>query len=240
MRKSTKLAVLSVVSMTTVLIPLSTALADTKWMHSEHHIEKQINDMRKNMNKQIEDMRKGMDSHFPSYSSKSHSTFERHQSSHTQPHHRVDHKRREYNRHHVERNTYHYVERKKTTHHHIHNHPVTRDNSGDAVTAGIIGLAAGAILGNVLKKPEQPQIVYQSVPQSQVVYQQVPQILYQPVPQEQVIYEVQPAATYQPLQQPWTHSWLQYCKKKYRSFNPKTGTFRGYDGLEHFCYAPLN
>ncbi|WP_375609907.1 BA14K family protein, partial [Bartonella sp. AC53GZZY] len=25
-----------------------------------------------------------------------------------------------------------------------------------------------------------------------------------------------------------------------RSFNPKTGTFRGSDGLNHVCYAPIN
>ncbi|EJF83981.1 hypothetical protein MCU_00649 [Bartonella elizabethae Re6043vi] len=226
MKKSSKLAVLSVVSMATVFVPLSTALADMKWMHSESHIDQQINDMRRNMDKQMEDMRKGMHSYFPS--------------SHTHPHHHVDHKRREHNRHHVERKTYRYVERKKTTHRHIHEHYVTRDNSGDALAAGILGLAAGAILGNVLKKPEQPQIIYQPVPQRQVVYQEVPQVVYQKVPETQIIYESQSTATYQPLQQPWTRGWLQYCKKKYRSFNPQTGTFRGYDGQNHFCYAPLN
>lgn len=240
MKKSSKLAVLSVVSMTTVFVPLSTALADMKWMHSENHIDQQINAMRRSMDNQMEDMRKGMHSYFPSYHSNSHSTFEKYHSSHTHPYHHGDHKRREHNRHHVERKTYRYVERKKTTHHHIYEHHVTRDNSGDALAAGILGLAAGAILGNVLKKPEQPQIIYQPMPQRQVVYQEVPQEVYQQVPETQIIYESQSTATYQPLQQPWTRGWLQYCKKKYRSFNPKTGTFRGYDGQDHFCYAPLN
>lgn len=240
MKKSTKLAVLSAVSAATILVPIGTALANSQWMNSEHPIEKQINDMRNGMNKQIEDMRKGMNAHFPSYSSNSRSTVERHHSSHSHPHRHVDHKRREHHRHHVERKTYHYVERKKTTHHHIHQHHVTRNNSGDALAAGILGLAAGAVLGNVLKKTEQPQIIYQPMPQRQVVYQEVPQVVYQQVPQTQIIYESQSTATYQPLQQPWTRGWLQYCKKKYRSFNPQTGTFRGYDGQDHFCYAPLN
>ncbi|PIT69987.1 BA14K family protein [Bartonella tribocorum] len=240
MRKPSKLAVLSAVSVTTVLMPLSIALADMKWMHSENHIEKQINDMRKSMDKQMKDMRNGMNSYVPSYHSNNRSAFERHYSSHTYPHHHVDHKRREHNRHHVEHKTYHYTERKKITHHHIHEHHVTRDNSGDALAAGILGLAAGAILGNVLKKPEQPQIIYQPVPQGQVVYQEVPQVVYQEVPQTQIIYESQSITTYQPFHQPWTRGWLQYCKKKYRSFNPRTGTFRGYDGQDHFCYAPLN
>ncbi|ENR10356.1 hypothetical protein C068_01349 [Brucella sp. UK38/05] len=31
--------------------------------------------------------------------------------------------------------------------------------------------------------------------------------------------------------------WYQYCSGRYRSFNPKTGTYRGYDGRDHFCTA---
>jgi hypothetical protein len=30
-------------------------------------------------------------------------------------------------------------------------------------------------------------------------------------------------------------SWLAYCSAKYRSFDPTTGTFLGYDGLRHPC-----
>lgn len=37
--------------------------------------------------------------------------------------------------------------------------------------------------------------------------------------------------------EPWTQKWQNYCSNKYRSFNPNTGTFRGYDGLNHFCVA---
>lgn len=35
--------------------------------------------------------------------------------------------------------------------------------------------------------------------------------------------------------EPWSRAWLDACKSRYRSFNPETGTFRGYDGLDHFC-----
>ena len=35
--------------------------------------------------------------------------------------------------------------------------------------------------------------------------------------------------------EPWSRAWLDACKARYRSFNPETGTFRGYDGLDHFC-----
>ncbi len=37
--------------------------------------------------------------------------------------------------------------------------------------------------------------------------------------------------------EPWTDAWYDYCSDRYRSFNPRTGTFIGYDGGEHFCVA---
>lgn len=30
-------------------------------------------------------------------------------------------------------------------------------------------------------------------------------------------------------------NWIAYCSAKYRSFDPRTGTFLGYDGLRHPC-----
>jgi hypothetical protein len=35
--------------------------------------------------------------------------------------------------------------------------------------------------------------------------------------------------------QPWTTEWLAYCRAKYRSFNPSTGYYLGYDADNHFC-----
>ncbi|GAA5106698.1 BA14K family protein [Bartonella jaculi] len=242
MKKVTKLAVLSVMSTVTVLMPLDTTLADMTWAHGDY-ISREIDRKIERMNKEINDNMKKIEMqtrfsssnfnhHFDNGSTRLVSTKN---PSHNH-HYHVDHRRREDNYHHVERETRRYVERKTITHHHIN---VNRDNSGDALAAGIIGLAAGAILGNVLKKPEQPQVIYQVAPQQRVVYQEVPQIVYQQVPQEQIVYEVQQTATYKPLQQSEASAWLNYCKKKYRSFNPKTGTFRDRNGLEHFCYAPV-
>ncbi|WP_407941300.1 BA14K family protein [Mesorhizobium xinjiangense] len=37
--------------------------------------------------------------------------------------------------------------------------------------------------------------------------------------------------------EPWSPGWYRYCEDRYRSFNPSTGTFRGYDGRDHFCAA---
>ena len=35
--------------------------------------------------------------------------------------------------------------------------------------------------------------------------------------------------------EPWTPGWEEWCTNRYRSFNINTGTYRGYDGLDHFC-----
>lgn len=32
-----------------------------------------------------------------------------------------------------------------------------------------------------------------------------------------------------------TSSYIAYCSQRYRSFNPATGTYTGYDGLQHRC-----
>ncbi|MEW5421573.1 BA14K family protein [Amorphus sp. 3PC139-8] len=34
---------------------------------------------------------------------------------------------------------------------------------------------------------------------------------------------------------PWTPAWYQYCSNKYKSFNPQTGLYLGYDGKYHYC-----
>lgn len=34
---------------------------------------------------------------------------------------------------------------------------------------------------------------------------------------------------------PWTDAWYAYCRGKYRSFNPETGRYLGFDGVLHFC-----
>lgn len=37
--------------------------------------------------------------------------------------------------------------------------------------------------------------------------------------------------------EPWTDEWFDYCRARYRSFNARTGTFTGYDGIKYFCQA---
>ena len=74
----------------------------------------------------------------------------------------------------------------------------------NALGAGLVGLAAGAVIGSALT----PKEVYVT-----------------PAPARPVGYRPQP----------WTEDWYAYCSSRYRSFNPRSGTFLGYDGYEHFC-----
>ncbi len=98
-------------------------------------------------------------------------------------------------------------------------------SNGDAVAAGVIGLAAGALIGSALSQPRttyvQPAPVYAAPP---------PPPAYYPAPPAR-------SASYRVGYEPWSRGWYQYCSDRYRSFNPNTGTYRGYDGRDHFCSA---
>lgn len=74
-------------------------------------------------------------------------------------------------------------------HYHHRHHRQRRSNAGAAAAAGIIGFAAGAILGSQLQR---------STPN-------------------------------------YGSDWHAYCASKYRSYDPRTGTFLGYDGRRHPC-----
>ena len=79
---------------------------------------------------------------------------------------------------------------------------------GHAWGAGLLGFGVGAIIGSALA----PREVYVVPPP--------PPPYYGPV-------------AYGPP--PWTPGWYDYCASRYRSFNPNTGYFVGYDGYPHFC-----
>lgn len=80
---------------------------------------------------------------------------------------------------------------------------------GSAWGAGLLGFGVGAIVGSALT----PREVY-------VVPPPPPPAYYGPV-------------SYGPP--PWSPDWYAYCSSRYRSFNPRTGYFMGYDGMPRFC-----
>jgi hypothetical protein len=82
--------------------------------------------------------------------------------------------------------------------------------------AAAVGFAAGALLGSALASPRY------YVPAPVYVAPAPPPVHVAPAP---VVY----------LYQPWTPDWYAYCGGKYRSFDPSTGYYLGYDGHRYFC-----
>ncbi len=116
-----------------------------------------------------------------------------------------------------------------------------RHKNNDAIAAGVIGLAAGAIVGGLLSesrrdndrvyidppyRPRQPGWSYHYGSSSHWEYE--PEVTVRPVYQQRPTY-------YRPAMEPWSREWFRYCSNRYRSFDGRTGTFMGYDGQRHFC-----
>jgi hypothetical protein len=94
------------------------------------------------------------------------------------------------------------------------------NNNNDAVVLGIIGLGVGAIIGGAIANSQnQPRVMYRSEPVQRDYYPEAPR------------------AVSGGYGEPWSQSWYNYCEDRYRSFNASTGTYRGYDGQDHFCVA---
>jgi len=113
---------------------------------------------------------------------------------------------------------------------------------GGAAAAGVIGLAAGAIIGSAFSGPG----YYAGAPYyGGPVYYDPPPYRYLPPPypyrSEAYVgpprYDppryYQPRA-YRPVQ--WSPEWIAYCARKYKSFNPRTGTYRTYSGRVRMCH----
>jgi hypothetical protein len=110
----------------------------------------------------------------------------------------------------------HYHRDRRLVHrHHYRGRPVYRHHGfdpGAAVVAGIFGLAAGAIVAGALT----PHPVYPVAPYGVVPHRVYPDRL---------------VARY-------SASDIAYCSRKYRSFDPVSFTYLGYDGRRHFCRIP--
>lgn len=44
-----------------------------------------------------------------------------------------------------------------------------------------------------------------------------------------------PAPVYRYAPAPWTPAWYNYCSQRYRSFDPRSGTFQPYNGPRRLC-----
>ena len=110
-----------------------------------------------------------------------------------------------------------------------HDHRRYRDNTGAVVAAGALGLAAGALLGSASR---QADVIYR--------YDEPRYVRPRPVYERPVRVYEQPRRVYVQRHasfEPWTREWYRYCSDRYRSFDPQSGTFMGYDGVRRFCEA---
>jgi hypothetical protein len=91
-----------------------------------------------------------------------------------------------------------------------HRYRYDRDyyNGGAAVAAGVLGFATGAIVGSAAAAPRYYAPRYYGAP-----------------------------ARYSGATS-GTAAWIAACDAKYNSFNPRTGTYLGYDGEYHRCQLP--
>jgi hypothetical protein len=115
--------------------------------------------------------------------------------------------------------------------HHRDRVVVRQDGGGDLLAAGIIGLAAGVIVGGIVAGSQQP------APVDANPYRH-------PRPQPDRDYFPPAPAAYQDDHaygprgaEPWSREWYRYCSARYRSFDPATGTFTTFGGEQRFCVA---
>ncbi len=110
-----------------------------------------------------------------------------------------------------------------------HQHQDRRSDHGDLALAGILGLAAGALVVGLAAQSAPPVANPYRHPRPRpdrdypIAYVEEPPVVY--------------ADDYASAMEPWTAEWYDYCADRYRSFNARTGTFNGYDGQKHFCIA---
>lgn len=97
--------------------------------------------------------------------------------------------------------------------HRHHERHSNRIDPGLAIGLGVAGIVTGAIIGNQIRQTPPP-----------------PPPRYYPAPP--------PRHVTSRYGQPWSPEWYRYCSNTYRSFNPRTGTFKPIRGPEQFCEVP--
>lgn len=114
-----------------------------------------------------------------------------------------------------------------------------RHSNGDAIAAGVVGLAAGALIAGALSNPRPAYATggyYDDGYYGDDYYEQRRYVRPRPAPVRNY-YPVRRQVVYKGGLEPWSREWVRYCSNRYRTFDARTGTFVGYDGQEHFCAA---
>jgi hypothetical protein len=110
-----------------------------------------------------------------------------------------------------------------------HNRHYRHSGDGDLAVAGLLGLAAGALVIGLAAQPTYREPIYVNPrPRPQRPYAD-------PYGSGRDVVYLDDG--YAAALEPWSPEWYDYCADRYRSFDERTGTFRGYDGQDHFCVA---
>lgn len=88
--------------------------------------------------------------------------------------------------------------------------PAEAGRGGRAVAAGVLGFAAGAIVAGSIANNRRAAY-------------------------DDGYYGPPPRPVYYGPPPPWSPDWYAYCHSKYRSFDPRSGTYQPYYGPRKFC-----
>ncbi len=108
----------------------------------------------------------------------------------------------------------------------------------DGWALGAAGLATGLIVGSAIAS--QPRYVEPGPVYADPDYDAPPPPYYYRPPPRRIDVE-RDVSYYAPAPayglRPWSPPWMRYCYDRYRSFDSRSGTYVGYDGMRHFCTA---
>lgn len=120
---------------------------------------------------------------------------------------------------------------------------VQKSNDGDALIAGIIGIAIGAIVVGAIASQEEaapppPPVKnpYRHPRPSidrDVVYGEF--FGWSEADQKAHYRQAQGGGQYGGSYEPWSANWYRYCANKYDNFDPYSGTYINRNGVEKFC-----
>ncbi len=127
-------------------------------------------------------------------------------------------------------------DRKKWKHHKKHTTQHEKSLSGaDIAAIGILGIGAGIVASAIIADQNAPQNFESDFPEPPRSYRSDHRRSYGDEDRGTYRRSDNRQMVYSDYAEPWTKPWYRYCSDRYRSFNPRTGTYRGYDGQEHFC-----